>query len=724
MGVVDGDSRKCGVIVIDDGVNLIGSVMVVTGIMAAVLVLSGLFHSVLRRMGQPSVISHILLDLRYLRHNLRRSLAIACGGFSLCLVFAMLGGTYFYRLMNPGEFPDDPDRLRDSTALLALVLTSTASPVLIRIVTELKLAGSEIGQLAIGAAFANDMASLAALSFVMVRSFVFGDAVPFPALRAVVLAAMALSLWAAIGVASWAARLLNRVNRGRRHISSYELCGLLLLVTGLAEVERVVGYSNVIGGFLMGLAMPREGPTARTVLDRLAYPMHQLIMPLCFASIGARLDFARVQGWRLARAVAFATALSAAGNVCGTVVAGRALVGLAAGEAVVLGFLLNVKGYADVMAINFGDKAGVWRETAQAVLLLSSILNTFMAGPPPPPSSASSAASWVPPAPPAGRRRGPPPPQRGRLRARRGWGPRHARRRGPRRRRRERAAAAPRGAGRVEQVHHHAPPVPPRPRRRRRRRGGSGRLGKLAGDRPGGGRGGVLGTPGGAAEHGGVEPRRPWTPTCATPPRSRAASLVVVPCHRDLRYDGRLVCRREGRRGLNHRVLHRAPPPCTVGVLAERRRSSSPDHRVAALFLGGPDDREAAAYAARVAARGVATDGVTLCRMVVTGQVEYTERHVAGGAEMVDALRDVARAYSLVVVGRSGGSAGAQAMARGMGDWLGDEFLELGPVGEVLASDDFRDGGSVLVLQQHKTKTRKQDQPTTQQQSTPPPCPC
>ncbi|GJN19411.1 hypothetical protein PR202_gb06689 [Eleusine coracana subsp. coracana] len=209
MGVVDGDSRKCGVIVIDDGANLIGSVMVVTGIMAAVLVLSGLFHSVLRRLGQPSVISHILagivvgptflgravnfhemgmrdpgrelagaikylrvlfmffigmeLDLRYLRHNLRRSLAIACGGFSLCLVFAMLGGTYFYRLMNPGEFPDDPDRLRDSTALLAPVLTSTASPVLIRIVTELKLAGSEIGPLAIGAAFANDMASLAAL---------------------------------------------------------------------------------------------------------------------------------------------------------------------------------------------------------------------------------------------------------------------------------------------------------------------------------------------------------------------------------------------------------------------------------------------------------------------------------------------------------------------------------------------------------------------------------
>jgi Kef-type K+ transport system membrane component KefB len=37
------------------------SIMAVSGIMVTVLVLSGLFHSVLRRLGQPSVISHILV---------------------------------------------------------------------------------------------------------------------------------------------------------------------------------------------------------------------------------------------------------------------------------------------------------------------------------------------------------------------------------------------------------------------------------------------------------------------------------------------------------------------------------------------------------------------------------------------------------------------------------------------------------------------------------------
>ncbi|GJN19412.1 hypothetical protein PR202_gb06690 [Eleusine coracana subsp. coracana] len=297
---------------------------------------------------------------------------------------------------------------------------------------------------------------------------------------------------------------------------------------------------------------------------------------------------------------------------------------------------------------------------------------------------------------------------------------------------------------------------------------------KLAGDRPGGGRGPGLSLAAGTAGCGqlrhGAEARRAasrghgrrgqGTSASTRGLGGRAASTALARGHRRRRAPVAApgpCLRSRGRSpaGGGLTAAGRAPP---VGVLAERRRSSSPERGSRRLFLGGPDDREAAYADASVAARGVATDGVTLCRfrfpvpsapplgggrgggrrrtrrfmadlharMVVTGQVEYTERHVAGGAEMVDALRDVARAYSLVVVGRSGGSAGAQAMARGMGDWLGDDFLELGPVGEVLASDDFRDGGSVLVLQlQHpRPGSRNQDPTTTQQQSTPPPCPC
>ncbi|TVU33207.1 hypothetical protein EJB05_24997 [Eragrostis curvula] len=819
MAADPADEPKCYDVVIDEGNYLMARVMAGSGIMATMLVFSGLFHSVLRRMGQPSVISHILagivvgptllgrvvdlrqvgvedassvllsvlkylrvlllffigieLDLRYLRHNLRRSVAIACGGSTLCLALGVIGGPFFYGLMHPLEFPIQRDKLRESTALFAIVLISTASPVLIRIVTELKLTGSETGQLAIGAAFANDMASVAALSVMMVRNNLFGEELPALWMKAVSFAAMVATAWGVTAVTARVARLLNRLSRGRRYISAPELCFLLLLVSFLSEVSRWLGYSATMAGFLIGLNMPREGPTARTIVDRLGGPVHRVLMPIFFGAIGARLDFRRV-GSRMdvvhfAQAVVFVTLLSAAGNVVGTVVAGRALGVVTAQEGVVLGFLLNVKGYADILAINFANAVGVWGEKAQAVLLLSSIVNTFMAGP--------AAAAIV----------------RQQRRAAQYQPPRclqdtradhdlrvlacvHA------------AAGVhsmlaladlsnygSSSSGAVYLLHlvelvssrkytitHHLYQF----------------RGELGGDDDD-----DVDDWGSAREIDDVAaavsaftntnvaaalPVRQTTAissldsmdtdVCNAAEDARA-SLLLVPFRKDLRYDGRMVCRREGRRQLNQRVLQRAP--CTVGVLAERRRLmlAGDDDRiplqVAALFLGGPDDREAVAYAARLAAHPLAS--VTVCRLlpaatrrrplamattadedamadeefmadlharlVVTGQVAYTETHVGSGAEMADALRAMAEAYSLIVLGRSGGGAWAEEMTRGLGECCGDEVPELGPIGELLASDEFRGGGSVLALQQHsvhKTRTRKQEEQPPQQSSSPP----
>jgi hypothetical protein len=54
-----GDDAKCNPEV-TGGAYFMGSIMAVTGIMATILVISGIFHSGLRRLGQPSIISHIL----------------------------------------------------------------------------------------------------------------------------------------------------------------------------------------------------------------------------------------------------------------------------------------------------------------------------------------------------------------------------------------------------------------------------------------------------------------------------------------------------------------------------------------------------------------------------------------------------------------------------------------------------------------------------------------
>ncbi|CAO2047775.1 unnamed protein product [Urochloa humidicola] len=794
----DGGDDKCSAAV-GEGDYFMASIMAITGIMATVLVLSGLFHSALRRLGQPSIISHILagivvgptvlgramdlrelgmqdagralsgtiyfvrmvfmffigleLDLRYLRHNLRRSLAVALGGSSLCFVLAVLAGPFSYGLLHPGQATFEPDKIYASTALFALVLTSTASPVLIRIVTELKLTGSETGQLAIGAAFANDMASLTTLSFVIVTHSVYGRGEgvpkqdePSPAAKAVKLALMAVAVWVAVSLTSWVARQLNRIKRGRQYISKYELSGMLLLIMVLSLLQQVIGYSASMTAFLIGLAMPREGPTARTLMDRLAYPVHQLVMPLCFGAIGARLDFAKIGHFtatQLAVAVAFTTLLSAAGKVAGTVVACRAL-GIPTREAVVLGALLNVKGYSDILAINFGNKVHVWGEPVQVVLLLSSIINTFMAGP--------ASAAIV---------------------------------------RQQRAAFQYRSRClqdlrvddelRVLVCVHSAGGVHPALTIASLSKG-SGTLPvpvyllhlvelvtsrkyaithQLYHARDGGD--GDEDEWGYAREIEQVAAAvAAFTYDNALPVRQMtaisnlasmdtdvrhsvedsSAYLLIMPFHKEQRYDGRMVSRGEGRRQLNQRILQRQL--CTVGILVERRfaQEVSGEHfQVMALFFGGADDREAVAYATRLATQPTAR--VTVCRFllpsgkgllgknqetaeeamldeefmadmygrfVAPGVVAYMERSVSNGAETVSALSSMVGMCSLFVVGKGGKEAASgdrAVMTSDMGDW-DEECPELGPIGELLASDDLAGCGSVLVLQQHNVSRPKQ----------------
>jgi hypothetical protein len=399
--------------------------------------------------------------------------------------------------------------------------------------------------------------------------------------------------------------------------------------------------------------------------------------------------------------------------------------------------LLNVKGYTDVLVINLGDRTGVWGDTAQAVLLLSSVVNTVAVGP------ASAALARA-------QRRA----LRYRARCLQDMRPDHE----------LRvlvcvhgvidvhpmltlAYLASRTAGALLAVHllHLVELVTARKYAITSQLYSAGRS-KDDDDEWGYARD-VERVAAAVAcftyDH--AVPVRQVTAISTIASMDAdvlngvddaRASIVLVPFHKELRYDGRMVCRRMGRRHLNQRILARAP--CTVGIFVERRffepvvpggaEQQAVVQQVAAVFLGGADDREAVAFAARLA--GHPWVSVTVCRLrpapgfpIVAGEetalddafmadlherfvapekLSYTERYVSNGAETVNALSSMAREFAVFVVGKaSGGGAGTEAMTCGMGDW-DDDCPELGAIGELLASDDVAGACSVLVLQHHR----------------------
>lgn len=76
---------------------------------------------------------------------------------------------------------------------------------------------------------------------------------------------------------------------------------------------------------------------------------------------------------------------------------------------------------------------------------------------------------------------------------------------------------------------------------------------------------------------------------------------------------------------------------------------------------------------------------------------------MSSGPETVTALTSMAGMYSLFIVGKGGQH--LSTMMMGIRDW--EECPELGPIGDLLASDDFMDSGSVLIMQQHKVSRNK-----------------
>lgn len=106
------------------------------------------------------------------------------------------------------------------------------------------------------------------------------------------------------------------------------------------------------------------------------------------------------------------------------------------------------------------------------------------------------------------------------------------------------------------------------------------------------------------------------------------ASLAIVPFHSKQRFDGKMGVGKEGIRKFNVNVLRSVP--CSVGILVGRGLGMG--HKlygtddgswmldVVVLFLGGPDDREAAAYAARLALQP--SVNVTLMRFLPTSDKE------------------------------------------------------------------------------------------------------
>ncbi|XP_073143534.1 cation/H(+) antiporter 15-like isoform X2 [Henckelia pumila] len=226
----------------------------------------------------------------------------------------------------------------------------------------------------------------------------------------------------------------------------------------------------------------------------------------------------------------------------------------------------------------------------------------------------------------------------------------------------------------------------------------------------------------------------------------KRVSLVILPFHRRFNTTAESSSSSLDIRAMNDRVLQLAP--CATAIVVDRatpaiKSSSSTTgaspisshgdlFKVAVFFIGGPDDREAVAVGSRMLAQ--ASTRLTIYRLILKDEainididvdtniekkldnevmdeiiaksrnnnskrLSYVEEVVRDGTGTVALIRYIENAHDVIIIGRRHDT--RSPLLGGLSDW--SEDAELGTIGDMFALVDSNAASTILVIKNHIT---------------------
>jgi len=256
---------------------------------------------------------------------------------------------------------------------MGVAMATTAFPVLARILTDQRLAATEMGVLALSCAAVDDVTAWCLLAFVVgvARAQVGG---------AVIVAGLAIAYVAFmfLAVRPLAARFVRRFEVGPPHPGA--VAGMLVAVLLSALMTEAIGVHAVFGAFLLGAVIPHDSAVARAFTEKLEAIVTILLLPAFFAYTGMRTEIGLVSGagpWLMCGLI---TLTATVGKVGGTWVAAR-LTGLDRHTATALGVLMNTRGLMELIVLSIGLDLGVISPTLFAMMVLMALATTMATAP-------------------------------------------------------------------------------------------------------------------------------------------------------------------------------------------------------------------------------------------------------------------------------------------------------------------------------------------------------
>ncbi|RDY12699.1 Cation/H(+) antiporter 15, partial [Mucuna pruriens] len=267
----------------------------------------------------------------------------------------------------------DMSRYNTASAYLiwALVLSVTNYPVLAHILADLKLLYTGLGRLAVTAATISDFYNWA--MFVLLIPFATRSERPFLS----VFLTMVFVLFCFLVLRPSLCRSLLKTTE-KNEWDNYKLAYVLIGVLACAHVTEMIGTHSIFGALVYGLILPR-GKFADMLMERLDDLVSVYLAPLFFFSCGVRFDFCSFQLHKL-HSVAIIVILSCSTKIVSTIIA-TSFYTIPFRDGVALGALMNTKGILPLVMLNIAIDRKILNEDFYTIMLLANVVMTVVVSP-------------------------------------------------------------------------------------------------------------------------------------------------------------------------------------------------------------------------------------------------------------------------------------------------------------------------------------------------------
>ncbi|KAI5387866.1 cation/H(+) antiporter 19 [Lathyrus oleraceus] len=310
------------------------------------------------------------LDMRSIRRTGTKALCIALAGISVPFLLG-IGTSVVLRATISKDV--------NSAAFLVFMgvsLSITAFPVLARILAELKLLTTDVGRMAMSAAAVNDVAAWILLALAIALSG--SNTSPLVSLW-VLLCGAGFIIFVVVVVKPLIALMAKHSPEGEPVREIY-ICITLTIVLACSFITDTIGIHALFGAFVAGIVVPKDGPFAGVLTEKIEDLVMSLLLPLYFVSSGLKTNVATISGamsWILLVLVIFTACF---GKIVGTLVVSL-LCKVPFRDALTLGFLMNTKGLVELIVLNIGKDRKVLNDQAFAICVLMALFTTFITTP-------------------------------------------------------------------------------------------------------------------------------------------------------------------------------------------------------------------------------------------------------------------------------------------------------------------------------------------------------